>query len=308
MNSCLFTLYVGNCTRRFSQHFLWRLSRVHFQHRCSSDRVTGRSPSASDYRVGAMDPLWTMSTRFPNNSRFSPLPRNPNLGCVNPDAAIAQESQRMLDQVNARIEAQRRGRGLVSGSFGEGGRGGGGNGARAVAEAQIRILAERHGIRLQILNEEQACAVAQIHALAQEHGIRVQIIGDDSVVEGAIIDSNSGGGAGEVGGTGDFSAGRAEKGVRSTSAAAAVTPASGGATPPPLLYSLRLRPGSRPVSPSTASQTSLKVTHEFVIILLLLLFGGLPQESFSITGHVLLFENIRRRPDCRVHPSTIEGR
>lgn len=195
----------------------------------------------------------------------------PNRVRASPDAAIAEESQRALAQVNARIEAQRRGRGSVGGgmmgfssspplsSFG------GANGARAVAEAQIRNLAERQGVRVQILDDRYS-PEEQIRALAREYGLRIQIVGE-------------GGGEGGDNGHSDDGRRQEESTARpqtGVAAAATVMPKRAGltpevavltppnrsgseSTPPPTLSSLRPRPRACSRSPSPAPRTFLKV-------------------------------------------------
>lgn len=171
----------------------------------------------------------------------------------------------MLAQVNARLESQRRGRGGagISGAFGSGGSNNESSGegaARVAAEAHIRGLAERHGIRIRIVDDDRASALAEIRTLAREHGIRINITGEGGVgsfvndddgggekrvtVGGLVLGARMGGGnnVGEEGNGGE----KGERGV------------GGESTPPPTLSGLRKRP-TRSRSPSPMPRTVVKV-------------------------------------------------
>ncbi|CAM9282237.1 unnamed protein product [Pylaiella littoralis] len=151
------------------------------------------------------------------------------------DATIAEESQRMLDQVNARMEAQRRERGGVLGSWRNSGispadqDGGNAGAACAIDQSEMKKLAEKHGIVVRFVDDDAASGVAQVRALARAHGIRIQILGQ-------------------------------ENGEEKEEMPFVVDEAGGGdtATPPPVLSSLRTSatPASRSLSP--APQTSMK--------------------------------------------------
>lgn len=160
-----------------------------------------------------------------------------------PDAAIAEGSQRVLAQINARMEAQRRGRGISGGSgvlgAWENGAGGSSNnnsqhvngGAEAaITQNRIRQLAEKHGIVVRFINEGHASGEAQLRALARLHGIRIQIFGHDGGVacsneEEMDVESAA---LGDAGGEVALADVRGD-GVRFT------------VTPPPVLESLRPR-------------------------------------------------------------------
>lgn len=156
--------------------------------------------------------------------------------CFLSDATIAEESQRMLDQVNARMEAQRRERGGVLGSWRNSGispadqDGGNAGAACAIDQSEMKKLAEKHGIVVRFVDDDAASGVAQVRALARAHGIRIQILGQ-------------------------------ENGEEKEEMPFVVDEAGGGdtATPPPVLSSLRTSatPASRSLSP--APQTSMKV-------------------------------------------------
>lgn len=151
-----------------------------------------------------------------------------------PDAAAAEGSQRMLAQVNARIEAQRRAGGGVLGS-----RGNENLAARGIGQSQIRNLAEKHGIVVKFVDDGAASGVAQVRALAQAHGIRIRILGHDS----------GGGGGGPL----DGEDGEAPVGGDGADKAA---------TPPPILSSLRTRAAPARRSPSPVPET-LKKVHDY---------------------------------------------
>ncbi|CAM9197227.1 unnamed protein product [Sphacelaria rigidula] len=133
---------------------------------------------------------------------------------------------------------------------------GGGNGARAVAEAQIRVLAERHGIRVHILDEEHSSRVEQIRDLAREHGLQVQIVGEGAGEGGGGRQSDDSKLQEEfaTGNRADMAAEMAESGAGAGAEETAEgKPGSGGtSTPPPVLSSLRPRSKTRTISPSSA--------------------------------------------------------
>lgn len=213
-----------------------------------------------------------------SNARTSTA--SPQIVCVPlSDAAIAEDSQRALAQVNARIEAQRRGRG---GSGGGGMIGfssssssffGSGDGVRAVAEAQIRALAERHGVRVHILDDEHS-PEEQVRALAEEYGLRVKIIGEAWRGSGDGVhsddsrrqeESTAGPQTGVVAAAAAATAAVMPKLAGLTPEVAVQTPrktSTGASTPPPTLSSLRPRPRARSTSPSPAVRTCLKVCYD----------------------------------------------
>lgn len=181
----------------------------------------------------------------------------------------------MLAQINARMEAQRRGRGgLVGGwaSDGEANTGddrgvvGGSWGARAVAQRQILNLARKHGIGLRFVDDDDdddsdATGVAKVRALARVHGIRVLIVGQEDT---SLVGGGSGGGGGGdvlesetpgrgVGG-GLTAAGEGGGGGRGEGGGAV----GDTATPPPLMSSLRPREAAvHRRSPSPVPQSSV---------------------------------------------------
>lgn len=143
----------------------------------------------------------------------------------------------MLAQVNARMEAQRRERGGVLGSWASGDlsrpadQDGGKNGAaHTIAQSEMRNLAEKHGIVVRFVDDGAASGAAQVRALARAHGIRIQILGQEDGKEQQA----------------PFGVGKAVGGDT--------------ATPPPLLSSLRTRASSAR-SPSPVPQTSIKVIY-----------------------------------------------
>lgn len=176
------------------------------------------------------------------------------------DAAIAEETTRALANVNARIKAQRGGRGgRTSRTRGEGGWTTEDRDAarsRASARHEIEALAQRHGIQVRFLDEGYASAVARIRELAVTNRIRLLVDGE------------------EVGGE-DWS-GSEDSGTRSNeeTAAAAVGEAAspsgaeatgpgrdggGSSTPPPMLPSLRPAP-ARSQSTSPVPRSASKVS------------------------------------------------
>ncbi|CAM9396989.1 unnamed protein product, partial [Ectocarpus sp. 13 AM-2016] len=153
------------------------------------------------------------------------------------DAAIAEGSQRTLAQVNARMEAQRRGRGGGSGVLGSWGateenvtRQDDSTTVHAIDQSQIRNLAEKHGIVVRFVDDGAASGVSQVRALARAHGIRILVVGED------------GGGSSDGRGEDDeaLAAGGNERAAPGASA-----------TPPPTLSSLRTQaaPARRSRSP-----------------------------------------------------------
>lgn len=92
----------------------------------------------------------------------------------------------MLAQVNARMEAQRRERGGVLGLWASGDTSspadqyGGSDGvAYTIAQSEVRNLAEKHGIIVKFVDDGAASGAAQVRALARAHGIRIQILGQE---------------------------------------------------------------------------------------------------------------------------------
>ncbi|CAN0465702.1 unnamed protein product, partial [Ectocarpus sp. 12 AP-2014] len=154
------------------------------------------------------------------------------------DAAIAEGSQRTLAQVNARMEAQRRGSGGGSGVLGSWGateenvtRQDDSTTAQAIDQSQIRNLAEKHGIVVRFVDDGAASGVSQVRALARAHGIRILVVGED------------GGGSSDGRGEDDeaLAAGGNGRAARGASA-----------TPPPTLSFLRTQaaPARRSRSPT----------------------------------------------------------
>ncbi|CAB1096720.1 unnamed protein product [Ectocarpus sp. CCAP 1310/34] len=154
------------------------------------------------------------------------------------DAAIAEGSQRMLAQVNARMEAQRRGRGGGSGVLGSWGATEenvtsqhDSTTVHAIDQSQIRNLAEKHGIVVRFVDDGAASGVSQVRALARAHGIRILVVGEDGggSSDGRVEDDE----ALAAGGNG-----RAARGA--------------SVTPPPTLSSLRTQaaPARRSRSPT----------------------------------------------------------
>lgn len=145
----------------------------------------------------------------------------------------------MLAQVNARMEAQRRERGGVLGSWGSSENPAdqdavmSGGTAYAIAQSEMRNLAEHHGIVVRFVDEGAASGVAQVRALARAHGIRIQILGEDGEEGQAPFGGNG------------------------------VAKAVGGdmATPPPILSSLRTRATSARRSPSPVLHTLMQVRY-----------------------------------------------
>lgn len=171
----------------------------------------------------------------------------------------------MLAQINARMEAQRKGRGgLVGGwaSDGEANTGedratvGGSWGARAVAQRQILNLARKHGIGLRFVDDHDddsdASGVSKVRALARAHGIRILVVGQEDAVSGGGygggMESETPGRGVGGGLTAAGEGGRGEGGVGDT------------ATPPPLMSSLRPREVTvHRRSPSPLPQSNVKV-------------------------------------------------
>lgn len=188
-----------------------------------------------------------------------------NLAVAHPytaDAAIAEGSQRVLAQINARMETQRRGRGIscgsgVLGAWENGADGSSNNnnsqhvngGAEAaITQDRIRQLAEEHGIVVRFINEGHASGEAQLRALARLHGIRIQILGHDGGVacsneEEMGVESAA---LGEAGGEIAL-ADAGGDGVRFT------------VTPPPVLESLRPRNFVARSSSTVAQSGGLKL-------------------------------------------------
>lgn len=161
--------------------------------------------------------------------------------CDFPDAAAAEGSQRMLAQVNARIEAQRRGGGGVLGSRPSGSLADQ-DAASGIGQSQLRNLAEKHGIVVRFVDDGAASGFAQVRALARAHGIRVQILGQDGDGgRGCFGEHGEESGAPLGGDGGDKAAG------------------SDVATPPPILSSLRTRATPARRSPSPVPETLVKV-------------------------------------------------
>lgn len=185
----------------------------------------------------------TAAAGHPSNRQF--------VVALTPDAAAAESSQRMLAQVNARIQAQRRGRGGggggVLGSWGSENLadhdiddGDWGGEAYATPQSRVRNLAEKHGIVVKFVDDGAASGVAQVRALARAHGIRIQILGRE------------GGGCFEGKGEVETPAGGNE---------AAAADRGDTVTPPPVLSSLRTRANTPPArrSPSPLPQPLAKV-------------------------------------------------
>lgn len=150
----------------------------------------------------------------------------------------------MLAQVNARIEAQRRGGGGVLGSWGSDNladqdSGGGENTACRIGQSQTRNLAEKHGIVVRFVDDGAASGVAQVRALARAHGIRIQILGQDG---GGCFDECGEEGETPRGGDGVDNAARSDL-----------------TTPPPILSSLRTRATPARRSPSPVAEALMKV-------------------------------------------------
>ncbi|CAM9954006.1 unnamed protein product, partial [Hapterophycus canaliculatus] len=176
------------------------------------------------------------------------------------DAAAAEESQPMLAQVNARMQAKRSARGgllgwgkdglVDQGIYSDGG-GGSGGAMHVIAPNQVRNLAEKHGIVVRFVDEGAASGVAQVRALARAHGIRIQILGEDGED-----------GGGDVGDEHGEERGEQEEGQE------VETPVGGrgvlrvvgndSPTPPPVLSSLRSRATPARRSPSPVPQKSSK--------------------------------------------------
>lgn len=142
----------------------------------------------------------------------------------------------MLAQVNARMEAQRRERGGVLGSWGSSNNspadqdGGNGTAAHAIAQSEMKILAEKHGVVVRFVDDGAASGVAQVRALARAHGIRIRILGQK---DGKEEEKEP------------FGVGKAVGGDT--------------VTPPPTLSSLRTRAALARRSPSPVRQAFMKV-------------------------------------------------
>lgn len=166
----------------------------------------------------------------------------------------------MLAQVNARIEAQRRGGGGVLGSWGNenlAGSNDGGSAAYGIGQDQLKNLAQTHGIVVRFVDDGAASGVAQVRALARAHGIRIQILGHD---DGAgCLDEREEGVGTPLAGSGMDKTARSDM-----------------TTPPPILSSLRTRATPARRSPSPVPDTLMKVRTKqpaVVICSLLLAFA-----------------------------------
>lgn len=162
------------------------------------------------------------------------------------DAAIAEGSQRMLAQVNARMEAQRRGRGGGSGVLGSWGAmeenvtsQDDSTTVHAIDQSQIRNLAEKHGIVVRFVDDGAASGVSQVRALARAHGIRILVVGED--------------------GGGGCSDGHGEEEEALAAGGNGGAARSASATPPPTLSSLRTQAAPARRSPSPTPTVPTKV-------------------------------------------------
>lgn len=173
------------------------------------------------------------------------------------DAAITEGSQRMLAQVNARMEAQRRGRnGLLSAWDMSNGAANddlhNGMAERAMTPENVQNLAEKHGIVVKFVNDGEASGIAQVRALARAHGIDIKVFGENDDGGSAKHVVEEGGGE------------SATPARRAASSGAMKTPRSllsagdAAATPPPMLSSLHPR-GKPARSLSPIRQTNAKV-------------------------------------------------
>ena len=154
------------------------------------------------------------------------------------DAAAAKESERILARINARIEAQRHGAFAASESKNDAADEDHGEptdtqGVRGIAEECLRELSEKHGLLIKFVDDGDASGVAQVLALAKAHGICIRILGKKS--------------------EGDDGVGRVVKGITPKPA-----PPGDVITPPPMLPSLRPRPGGM-AGKSTLRKASVKV-------------------------------------------------
>ncbi|CAM9574482.1 unnamed protein product [Ascophyllum nodosum] len=105
-------------------------------------------------------------------------------------------------------------------------------GVRGMEEC-LRELSEKHGILIKFIDDGDASGVAQVRALAKAHGICIRILGKKS--------------------EGDDGVGRVVKGITPK-----LAPPGDVMTPPPMLRSLRPRPGAM-AGKSTLRKASVKV-------------------------------------------------
>lgn len=96
-------------------------------------------------------------------------------------AAEAEETQRTLEKIEARIEAQRRGpfSVLQNGShaeFDDEVVSGDLRGGCSIPEDDLRELSSKHGLVVKFVDDGEASGVEQVRALARAHGIRIEIL------------------------------------------------------------------------------------------------------------------------------------
>lgn len=96
-------------------------------------------------------------------------------------AAEAEETQRTLEKIEARIEAQRRGpfsmwKNGSHAEFDDEFVSGGPRGVCSIPEDDLRELSSKHGLVVKFVDDGEASGVEQVRALARAHGIRIEIL------------------------------------------------------------------------------------------------------------------------------------